>query len=274
MKQLLQGVWARALLSAHRAGSRLTNPSVRRFAVRLSYLFVARDVRVWTQVQAGAGEGLWLKVSPRTGAPFRSGLVEPETQAVLQEHLRPGDVFYDLGANIGVFSLIAARMIGPEGRVVALEPDPDVARQLRENVERNGFRTVTVREACAWRSSGAISFSRANPDRTLDRGLGSAMRTNGGDDVITVRAYSLDDLVKELPIPTFIKCDVEGAEVEVMAGATTTLAKHRPVLFIEIHDKSYVQPLREILRTAGYEDVSLTDDLHLLAVPPPATSSS
>ena len=100
---------------------------------------VPRDSLAWVQVQNGPAKGLWLHLNPRTGKTYFEGSGEPEVQQVLEQHLRAGMTFYDIGANIGLFSLLAARLVGKEGRVVSFEADPEIAARLREHVERNAF---------------------------------------------------------------------------------------------------------------------------------------
>ena len=70
-------------------------------------------------------------------------------QTIVAERLRPGMVFYDLGANIGLFTLLAARLVGGTGKVFSFEPDSENATRLRRNIERNGFTNVTVVDAGA-----------------------------------------------------------------------------------------------------------------------------
>jgi hypothetical protein len=70
---------------------------------------VPRDSLAWVQVRHVAAQGIWLHLNPRTGHDYYHGDVEPEVQRVLQKYLRPGMIFYDVGANIGFFSLLAAR---------------------------------------------------------------------------------------------------------------------------------------------------------------------
>lgn len=89
---------------------------------------VPRDSLAWVQVQNGPAKGLWLHLNPRTGKTYFEGSGEPEVQQVLEQHLRAGMTFYDIGANIGLFSLLAARLVGKEGRVVSFEADPKLPR--------------------------------------------------------------------------------------------------------------------------------------------------
>ena len=127
--------------------------------------------------------------------------------------------FYDIGANIGLFSLLAARLVGKEGRVVAFEADPEIAARLREHVARNEFGWITVEEKAVWSEPRTVFFARTDPATSPDRGLGHVVSASAGD-TIQVSAESLDDYTWTQPAPDFLKCDVEGAEVEVFRGAS------------------------------------------------------
>jgi hypothetical protein len=119
---------------------------------------VPRDSLAWVQVRSGPAAGLWLHLNPRTGTGYFEGGGEPEVQSALQQHLRPGMIFYDIGANIGFFSLLAARLVGKEGRVVAFEADPEIAGRLREHVARNEFGSITVEEKAVWSEARTVFF--------------------------------------------------------------------------------------------------------------------
>src|SRR5260370_42613294 len=87
----------------------------------LSHQILSADQKVWAQVEAGPAKGIWLELNPRTGQNYRLGETERACQAVVAERVRPGDIFYDLGANIGLFSLLAAHATGPTGKVFSFE---------------------------------------------------------------------------------------------------------------------------------------------------------
>ena len=123
---------------------------------------IPRDSLIWVKVQHGPARGIWLRLNPRTGRDYYLGDVEPEVQSVLQKYLRPGMVFYDIGANIGFFSLLAARVMGSQGRIVAFEADPEIAARLREHVARNQGALISVEEKAVWSSSDSVSFVRAD----------------------------------------------------------------------------------------------------------------
>jgi len=98
----------------------------------ISSKIIARETLTWIQVQHGPAAG-WLRVNSRTGRPILAGSSERAVQQALAEHLHLGMTFYDLGANIGFFTLLAAKLVGPSGRVVSVEADPEIAARLREN---------------------------------------------------------------------------------------------------------------------------------------------
>lgn len=123
---------------------------------------------VWRQVEGGEAKRLWIEVSPRTPEICR-GHGELGFQKILAEKLRPGMVFYDVGANIGFFTLMAARLV-EKGRVFCFEPDAEIAARLRENARYNGFSWVTVVEAAAYSRSGKVGFERSSKLVSPDRG--------------------------------------------------------------------------------------------------------
>ena len=228
---------------------------------------VPRDSLTWIQVHNGPAKGIWLHLNPRTGRAYFEGQVEPEVQAALQKYLRPGMTFYDVGANIGFFSLLAARLVGPQGHVVAFEADPEIAARLREQVTRNSNTPIAVEEKAVWSSSDPVFFARADANISPDRGLGHVV-TKGVDEIapgiIWVGAVSLDDYVAASAEPDFIKCDVEGAEVEVFRGAQKLLSNKKPAILCEMHGEENHRILTEEFTRLGYRCESCGTN-HVLA---------
>ncbi|MCU1243185.1 MAG: methyltransferase FkbM family [Candidatus Acidoferrum typicum] len=136
---------------------------------RIGERIVPRDTRTWTQIESGPAAGIWMRLNPRTGLDTLRGAGEPEVQDALRRHLRPGMTFYDLGANVGFFSLLAARMVGERGCVVAFEADPEIAARLRENVDRNGFRYAKIVEKAVWSEASTVFFERVDAATSPDR---------------------------------------------------------------------------------------------------------
>jgi FkbM family methyltransferase len=186
-------------------------------------------------------------------------------QTALALYLRHGMVFYDIGANIGFFSLLAAGIVGENGRVIAFEADPEIAARLRLHVMHNGFRTISVEEKAVWSEPSTVFFSRTDPAISPDRGLGHVV-SNRADDTIQVDAVTLDEYVQSVAAPDFVKCDVEGAEVEVFRGAQRLLAEKRPAILCEMHSDENRRVLIEEFARFGYTCKPI-DEQHILALP-------
>jgi FkbM family methyltransferase len=240
-------------------------PVVGRLIHIVSQRTVASNEKVWSRIEAGPGKGLWIELNPRTGQQYLRGQVESAIQSILAERLRPGMVFYDLGANIGLFSLIAARLVGLTGQVFSFEPDPETVTRLRRNFARNRFQNAKVIQAGVWSSSGKQSFQWAGPS-SPDHGVGRFEAGESGASSAELDCITLDDFIASRSSPDAIKCDVEGAEVEVLRGATKLLRSRRPWIVCEIHSEAKGQNVRQILREAGYR-IESVDTNHIVAVP-------
>jgi FkbM family methyltransferase len=226
-------------------------PLIGNWLSRIGERILPRDTRTWMQIESGPAAGIWMRLNPRTGSDTMRGLGEPEVQDALQRHLRLGMTFYDLGANVGFFSLLAARMVGERGRVVAFEADPEIAARLREHVDRNALSCATIVEKAVWSEASRVFFERVDPARSPDRGLGHVAEA-AAPNTIEVDTVTLDDFVRTSPAPDLIKCDVEGAEVEVFRGARKLLAEKRPIIICEIHSEANRRALLSDLNRFDY----------------------
>jgi len=234
---------------------------------RIAPKILPRDSLVWVRIRRGPAAGLWMRLNARTGRTVQQASGEPGMQRALLDHLRPGMTFYDLGANIGFFSLIAAQLVGPQGRVFAFEADPEIAARLQENVCRNNFTHVAVEQKAVWSHPGSVSFSRVDPGTSPDRGLGHVSPDASGEsNEISVEAVSLDQFTLFHPPPDVLKCDVEGAEVAVFDGARRLLREDRPILLVEMHTEENSRLLVQRFSGFGYSCRNL-DDNHVLALP-------
>jgi len=231
---------------------------------QMSHRILPVNETVWAQVRSGPARGISLQLHPRTGEIYRRGDVERLIQEVLVERLQPGMVFYDLGANIGFFSLLAARLVGPTGRVFSFEPDAEVAARLRRNIARNAFSNTTVVEAGIWSASKTVCFVPSDTS-SPDRGTGRIATASDKTAFVSIRCIALDDFIRTAPLPDAIKCDVEGAEVEVLFGAEQLLERRRPTIIFEIHSESNGHRVREQLARFGYK-CETVDGNHILAV--------
>ncbi|MEZ8222135.1 methyltransferase, FkbM family [Candidatus Fervidibacteria bacterium JGI MDM2 JNZ-1-D12] len=205
--------------------------------------------RVWVQVRNGLGKGLWLRLDPRYELNYWNGDYEPEIQNLLAGRLRPGDVLYDIGAHIGFFSLIAARLVGKEGAVFAFEPDPENVARIEEHIQRNELNQVQVVPLAVWSASEQrLYFQRASEFSSRSTGAIVQTPTSTGIDVIEVQTITLDEFVQNHRPPNLVKVDVEGGESEVLKGAIWTFEIVRPLLICEVHDEANRQFVTQMLK--------------------------
>ena len=213
--------------------------------------------RAWT-IEGGKGAGLRLRLPQNRD--YISGQSEIPVQEELACRLNAGDVFYDVGANVGFFSLIAASYVGPTGCVYAFEPVEANVASIRENARLNNLNNVTLFALAVGRTSGIAELLLTEWDG------GGSLSTSAVKPPVpiarrNVRVVALDDLIKEerLRLPNFVKIDVEGVELDVLIGMSETIAKARPVLLFEVDDgnkASFERRQRELddyVAALGYE---------------------
>lgn len=162
---------------------------------------------------------------------YATGDYERRTTEVIEALLTQGDTFVDVGANIGYFSLLASRLVGPSGRVVAFEPASVPQARLRNNVKINRACNIDVRDVAVSERSGVFPFYEAPAH---NQGLSSLRELKDRTRVTYVHVGRLDDLLTEVALPTLVKIDVEGAELQVINGARELLARERPDVIVEV----------------------------------------
>jgi FkbM family methyltransferase len=183
---------------------------------------------------------------------------QPHTHAFLRRHCRVGTLALDVGAHIGLFTVLMARCVGARGRVIAFEPAPRTAAALASVLQLNGCTdVVAVRQEAVTRESGyatlfVTSDVVSNANSTVP--LASAATK------LAVEASKVNDIVAEyVEDISCIKIDVEGAEFDVIVGALSTLRHHRPALAIDVHPEllaatgASLGGLWDVLTDEGYE---------------------
>jgi FkbM family methyltransferase len=222
------------------------------------------------RIPYGAAEGMALSTSHIDLAGAQTfhvvrGTHELMVQEALRRTLGPGMVLYDIGANIGFFSLIGARLVGHEGQVVALDPEQANVRAIERNAALNVLPQVVCVRAAAVRRTGPTEIV------AVEDSLWTRVRAVGGHsrerDRLVVDGITVDDLSQSQPIrpPDVVKIDVEGAEVLVLEGMSRVLSERRPVLIIEMHGKN--AEVERLLNAAGY-DVENLDGLEAVSRAP------
>lgn len=155
------------------------------------------------------------------------GVWEPHMTSWLRRRLRPGDGFVDVGANIGYFSVLASRLVGPEGRVVAVEASPVVHRLLLCQVELNDCANLRAVHAAVSDAEKLLTFVLASSENT---GANSIVPYDGpAESTFEIAARPLPDLLEPEEIRTarVLKIDVEGAEGSVVRGLEPVLGELR-----------------------------------------------
>jgi FkbM family methyltransferase len=233
-------------------------------------------------VLRGNGRGLRVRFGESNLSRItRNG--EPAVEDRFLEVLEPGDVVYDIGANIGWYSLLAARRVGPTGRVLAFEPGIANAAVIERNAATNRFANLSVVPAAVSDEDGWATFldkgslmSRLDKDDDEEQANRRAARKQDSRGKTTVPVLALDTWITQTkqPPPTLVKIDVEGAEIGVLRGMTKTLRSAKPTLIIELHGTKL--SVADLLDSADYEHKPIERDVptrdapwgvHLLAHP-------
>jgi FkbM family methyltransferase len=197
---------------------------------------------------------LRIEVIPRemmNQAIFLYGTFEISETRLVQALLRPGMTFVDVGANVGYYTLIGARLVGATGRVHGFEPNDALRPKLEENIQRNGFRNVVVHPEAVARETGEVEFYASTWD--ANQGISSILPGSGRAATQKVRSLSLDDFAGSLGgrRVDLIKMDIEGAELLAIEGGRRALgATDAPPLIFEAAD---LAPVAEALRALGYK---------------------
>jgi FkbM family methyltransferase len=182
----------------------------------------------------GPLRGMSFRVGPITGLSAWYSGAEREHHRAFREHLRPGSVAIDVGANWGLHTLYLSRLVGETGRVLALEPFPPAFEELEWHLATNGCRNVRALKVAASDANGQARFIPGDSPSTGRLNFGGAAPADTG---MTVPTRTLDAVVEEARFDRLdlVKIDVEGAEGQVLLGAGATIDRFRPVLVIDLH---------------------------------------
>jgi FkbM family methyltransferase len=175
------------------------------------------------------------------------GAYEPDVTNLLRLALRPGDVFVDIGANVGYFSVLGGLLVGPEGRVVSVEPDPKNIDRIRLQARLNGLANIEIVDRPMAEAERAAEFF-FNAQSSGGNALWDPVRFNGdagmNGGAQTMRTTTLDAAMAErgLERARLVKIDTEGAEQLILKGAGDLLAR-KAIRFIvaEMHQKGLAQ---------------------------------
>lgn len=194
----------------------------------------------------------------------------PMTEAVVA-CLRPGMHVVDCGANLGYYSLLMADLVGEEGRLHAFEPNPDMARRLRQSISVNGFAgRTTIHEIALADAPGTAAFSVPAGEPKNGHVGAAGSHAEAGDDGprrFDVRVDTLDAMLGDSPVD-LIKIDVEGAEERLWDGMQGILARGAPLtIFLEFTPDRYADPAAFLDRiaAAGFTFARITEKAGVVA---------
>jgi FkbM family methyltransferase len=185
----------------------------------------------------------WIVGSQRHA--FWLGSYEAHMQKLIACEVKKDAVFYDVGANVGFYSLLASTLVGP-GKVFAFEPLPANVVHLYKHLALNAAKNVEVFELAICDRVGDAFFEQ--------EGTGAMGRLQDKGN-LRVGITTLDSLLQErkLPPPDYIKMDIEGAETKALIGATLCFQRYKPVLFLATHGREIYKECCDLLRSWNYE---------------------
>ncbi|WP_245800544.1 FkbM family methyltransferase [Natrinema saccharevitans] len=186
-------------------------------------------------------------------------------RAILEDFLKslkPNDVVYDIGANVGTYTCFVSSKVG-EKQTVAFEPEPQNVKRLHENLKVNNLNAEIIEVALS-NASGTVDFALSG-DET---GEGEhAMATGQDTETIEVAMESGDSVIeqRELPTPTVLKIDVEGAEMSVLHGLQEAIQEHVRLIYLEVHPEKLpqfgdtVSEVEAFLENSGFDIEQLSE---------------
>lgn len=214
-----------------------------------------------------------VQIDSRTEYFRAKSMFEDEILESLLSDIGHTDVFYDIGANMGIYSALVGDVL-PGENIVAFEPHPSNAQRLRENLDRNGIQARVVEKALS-DEAGEVSLAVAVESHTTSPGhnlveLNDSVKEYGQNSAekVTTEMLKGDDLIENegLPSPTVLKVDVEGAELKVLRGLEGTLERDDcRLVYCEVHRNHLPKfggaesELHEFLESCGFVIEQLND---------------
>jgi FkbM family methyltransferase len=186
------------------------------------------------------GVALEVRLREHLGLVARgSSSYEPRYVQVLRSLIKPGDAVFDIGANIGFYSVLFSQWVGRAGKVIAFEPDPHNLSLLKRNLQINRCENTVVRDIALGVTQGEATFSRDTfTGSTGHLGGGptyaDSLFGNGRESVVNVKTNTLDGEVAVCGPPNLLKLDIEGGEYDVLRGGAELLDRHRPLVVSEL----------------------------------------
>lgn len=180
------------------------------------------------------------------------GSYEFEKQELFVKTILPSNVVFDIGANVGFYTILASRLVREHGYVCAFEPLPRNLDYLKKHIQLNQCKNVRVFPVAVGDNSGPGCFEEGG-----DSSTGRLSLSSSG---MAVSVVSLDDLFSrgEIPLPDCVKIDIEGAELQALLGARVMLQARHPIIFLATHGDNVHQQCCRYLADLGYQLTPIT----------------
>jgi FkbM family methyltransferase len=238
------------------------NPSISK-AIRQGLNQAAPEGLNETTIAAGNLAGTRMLLDLKAEKDYWLGTYEPQLQAAIQELVLPGQIVYDIGANIGFMTLLFAQCVESTGHVYAFEALPANLQRLRDNIALNAVddRVTIISAAVNDRSNSTKFYIGPSP------GTGKLVKSAGRSTItyresIEVEGISIDDFIYQSgnPAPDILKIDIEGGEVLALPGMSRMLHEKRPVVMIELHGQEAARVGWDLLKKENYRICHMAAD--------------
>lgn len=212
--------------------------------IRLPLRIIPREMVV--RILRGPLKGVkWVTGSSIHGCWL--GNFEKDKQIILSKIIKKGTISYDIGANVGFYTLLFSKLVGDKGKVFSFEPLPRNLDYLNDHLKLNEISNVSLYDYAISDSTGEVFF-----DDSVDNSMG---HITDRPSKLKVSTISLDELYEQgkIPLPNYIKIDVEGAEWLVLKGAKSILLESKPTIFLATHGSQIHKDCIDFLRSLGYK---------------------
>lgn len=180
-------------------------------------------------------------------------LVEPEQTKVFAENINAGDVFFDVGANVGYYTVFGSLLVGKSGQVVSFEPVVRNLSHLYRHITINNLQNVSVIPSACSDEISLAAFS-SGQNTAMGHLADEQQKDSSKKDLTLVSTVTLDAVAEKLGVvPDALKIDVEGAELSVLRGAKDKVLPAKPKIFLSLHSEKLRADCLEYLRNFDYK---------------------
>ncbi len=177
---------------------------------------------------------------------------EPNSMSYLSHYLKPGSTCFDVGANLGIYSIVAAHLVGPSGEVHAFEPDPQNWPWIERNAKQNQLQPIRIhKHAVGSHQTTTTLYQDTTTSRTSSLVEGVWSPDNETSQTIEVDVLPLDHYIKSITQLDLLKIDVETFEYEVVLGAQKLLQTFKPIVLLELSER-HRDKTEALLQELGY----------------------